>query len=215
MAIQAIETVYRGYRFRSRLEARWAVFFDSLGVQYAYEKEGYDLGDGLRYLPDFWLPKQEMWVEVKGDPNDRSYLEKVERLAKGTGFPVLVVHDVVMPRDDWSNRAECDWWIWFSDGGADGPYWWCECPTCGLIGAEFDGRSDRLPCKTCYVCELLLEGKTVAVAADGKCPGHGEPKQVGCPRSSHGDKGYNHETPRIAAAYAAARQARFEHGERP
>jgi hypothetical protein len=29
MTIQAIETVYRGHRFRSRLEARWAVFFDA------------------------------------------------------------------------------------------------------------------------------------------------------------------------------------------
>ena len=26
--IKAIETYYKGYRFRSRLEARWAVFFD-------------------------------------------------------------------------------------------------------------------------------------------------------------------------------------------
>jgi hypothetical protein len=28
--IKAIETSYKGYRFRSRLEARWAVFFDAL-----------------------------------------------------------------------------------------------------------------------------------------------------------------------------------------
>lgn len=37
--IKAIETVYNGYRFRSRLEARWAVFFDEMGVQYEYEAE--------------------------------------------------------------------------------------------------------------------------------------------------------------------------------
>jgi hypothetical protein len=30
--LQAIETFYRGYRFRSRLEARWAVLFDALGI---------------------------------------------------------------------------------------------------------------------------------------------------------------------------------------
>ena len=30
--IKAIETEYNGYKFRSRLEARWAVFFDALGV---------------------------------------------------------------------------------------------------------------------------------------------------------------------------------------
>lgn len=43
--IKAIETSYKGYRFRSRLEARWAVFFDALGIEWEYEKEGYDLAD--------------------------------------------------------------------------------------------------------------------------------------------------------------------------
>lgn len=37
--IKPIETIYNGYRFRSRLEARWAVFFDALGVEYQYEPE--------------------------------------------------------------------------------------------------------------------------------------------------------------------------------
>ena len=65
-AIKAIETRYKGYRFRSRLEARWAVFFDSLGTEWEYEKEGFDLGEPLgRYLPDFYLPKFAAWAEVK------------------------------------------------------------------------------------------------------------------------------------------------------
>ena len=54
--IKAIETEYNGYRFRSRLEARWAVFFDELGIKYQYEPEGFDL-DGTLYLPDFYLPE--------------------------------------------------------------------------------------------------------------------------------------------------------------
>ena len=37
MNIKPIETIYKGYRFRSRLEARWAVFFDALGIEYEYE----------------------------------------------------------------------------------------------------------------------------------------------------------------------------------
>ena len=63
--IKAIETQFKGYRFRSRLEARWAVFFDALGIQWEYEKEGYDLGELGWYLPDFWLPEFNQWVEVK------------------------------------------------------------------------------------------------------------------------------------------------------
>lgn len=41
--IKAIETLYNGYKFRSRLEARWAVFFDAVGSKWEYEKEGFDL----------------------------------------------------------------------------------------------------------------------------------------------------------------------------
>jgi len=55
--IKAIETNYKGYRMRSRLEARWATFFDALGVPWRYEVEGYEKrfeGEKvIRYLPDF------------------------------------------------------------------------------------------------------------------------------------------------------------------
>lgn len=80
---KAIETRYAGHLFRSRLEARYAVFFDALGVRWEYEPEGFELGDGVRYLPDFWLPdlpfnawtrhgtEHGCWLEVKPtDPTD-------------------------------------------------------------------------------------------------------------------------------------------------
>lgn len=64
----AIQTSYRGYRFRSRLEARWAVFFDYLKSSWEYEKEGVLLPCGP-YLPDFWFPDPDgvgpIWVETK------------------------------------------------------------------------------------------------------------------------------------------------------
>ena len=41
--IKAKETYYDGYRFRSRLEARWAVFFNNIGLEYEYEMEGLSL----------------------------------------------------------------------------------------------------------------------------------------------------------------------------
>jgi len=66
--IKAIETNYNGYKFRSRMEARWAVFFDSQHIKYEYEMEGFDLGNGRRYLPDFWFPSFGAWGEVKFQP---------------------------------------------------------------------------------------------------------------------------------------------------
>lgn len=86
MTIKAIETHYNGYRFRSRLEARWAVFFDAMNIKYQYELEGFEVtySDGyesttFRYLPDFYLPQSETWVEVKGvmSENDASTLEAI------------------------------------------------------------------------------------------------------------------------------------------
>ena len=85
--VKPIETQYKGYRFRSRLEARWAVFFDALGIEWQYEAEGYDLGDVGRYLPDFWLPTFSggMFAEVK--PTSEGFI-KAAALSESTGFPV-------------------------------------------------------------------------------------------------------------------------------
>jgi len=80
--IKPIETIYHGYRFRSRLEARWAVFFDSLGVKYEYEPEGFRLPDGSMYLPDFRVMCHAsrggdcepfpLYIEVKGNMDEAS-----------------------------------------------------------------------------------------------------------------------------------------------
>ena len=40
MEIKAIETVYNGYKIRSRMKARWAVFFDDAGIKRENEPEG-------------------------------------------------------------------------------------------------------------------------------------------------------------------------------
>ena len=97
--IKAIETRYRGYRMRSRLEARWACFFDALGLAWEYEKEGYDLGDAGPYLPDFWLPLPDSrypgagyWFEIKGAPPSEKELRKARALAKVTKHTVYVAH---------------------------------------------------------------------------------------------------------------------------
>lgn len=87
-SLRAIETIYKGYRFRSRLEARWAVFFDALGVVWDYEPEGFAI-DGLGgYLPDFWIDTWEAYVEVK--PTLDADISKPMFLAEHA--PVLVVY---------------------------------------------------------------------------------------------------------------------------
>lgn len=87
--IKAIETVYNGYRFRSRLEARWAVFFDAAGIEYEYEPEGFEDSNGLMYLPDFYLPQYEWYVEVKA-PRDGA-TEEIKRASEFVGDKISVL----------------------------------------------------------------------------------------------------------------------------
>ena len=89
--IKAIETHYKGYPFRSRTEARWAVFFDAMGWEWVYEKEGFYLSDGDCYLPDFWLPQINYWAEVKGEEFNEEEKRKAKNLAEGTGHDCLML----------------------------------------------------------------------------------------------------------------------------
>ena len=75
MTIKAIETLYAGTTFRSRLEADYAATFDSIGMSWQYEPEGFELSDGTWYSPDFYLPNARAWCEVKGD-----HLERVSKV---------------------------------------------------------------------------------------------------------------------------------------
>lgn len=78
--LKPIQTRYKGYNFRSRLEARWAVFFDALGYKWEYEPEGFVLSDNTRYLPDFRTISPTgitIWYEIK--PNGVADDDKVLR----------------------------------------------------------------------------------------------------------------------------------------
>lgn len=92
--MKAINTEYSGYLFRSRLEARWAVFFDTLGWEYKYEPEGFILSNGTPYLPDFYLPEINTWVEVKPEYPHKEDMDKCKLLSLeiGTEYGVMLVY---------------------------------------------------------------------------------------------------------------------------
>lgn len=49
-------TWFNNYYFRSKLEAKWAVFFEYLKIKWTYEPESFMCDDGSQYTPDFFLP---------------------------------------------------------------------------------------------------------------------------------------------------------------
>jgi hypothetical protein len=154
MTITAIQTRYAGCRFRSRLEARWAVFFDHLGVPWQYEPQGFELEHGP-YLPDFFLPSIDTWYEVKG----RQLTEVESMLATdlmiGTDQDVVVAWgdiprsvDYAGANDAWRREQRgmylaVDWDL----------YGWCICNDCGKPGIQYAARSCRI-CKhtSCDKC---------------------------------------------------------------
>ena len=66
----ALPTEFEGTTYRSRTEARWAVFFTHMGLMFEYEKNRIDLGEGENYLPDFYVQDFQAYFEVK--PSDES-----------------------------------------------------------------------------------------------------------------------------------------------
>jgi hypothetical protein len=81
--IKPIETEYKGYRFRSRLEARWAIFFDTLNIKWDYEMEGYELGDGMGdYLPDFSMGSNNNMTFMEGFLEVKPILPSIDEINK-------------------------------------------------------------------------------------------------------------------------------------
>lgn len=151
--ITAIETTYAGVVFRSRLEARWAMFFDAFHLYWRYEYEGFELPSG-RYVPDFWLPELQTWVEIK-PPFNREYEVEQDRWIK----TVSHCHDVAvltrkrvllfatdfgawLPKCEENESTKC----FFPSGDDDYGYFPCVCYHCGRLGFEWQGRGNRI-CK--------------------------------------------------------------------
>lgn len=139
--MKAIETRYKGYRFRSRLEARWAVFFDTLGIRWDYEPEGFETPFGP-YLPDFHLRDWGLFAEVKpdvpADQRDAAGYLKAQTFAgfcgRGgilglIGTPEVTWYPAWLPVTDWADakpdprgvRLE---WLDFSQSMRKGRPWY-------------------------------------------------------------------------------------------
>jgi hypothetical protein len=134
-AIKPIETVYKGCKFRSRLEARWAVCFDALGLEWEYEKEGYQLPSGW-YLPDFWISTWGRWAEIKPKAPTDQEIEMLMDLECATDKDSLLIAG-----EPWYGKY--DVWVprWFDDDGKpfSERYVIAECGRCDGFCLEDEG----------------------------------------------------------------------------
>ena len=131
--LKPIQTKYAGYLFRSRLEAKWAVFFDLVGLKWQYEPEGFVLPNGVQYLPDFLVmtpQNNECWYEIK--PEGTTFDEKSSMFFKS--FDDEVRHSLIV-----GDPVYC-----FSNAGK------ILCPRCGFIQTASYVYDDAI---YCYYCD--------------------------------------------------------------
>jgi hypothetical protein len=225
VTIQAIETYYAGHLFRSRLEARWAVVFDSLGLRWEYEPQGYLVGEDRRpYLPDFYLTDLGWWVEVKGasDRLNVSLLTDAVHPDHGLGRTdpfyktnLLILGDI--PRED---GPHAHFTISRSAALGRGPMH-CDngCPvTSPQFGLHhFNPIPDTVP-------TTVLDKLRVTVSQYERLRRQGAILTPACRTSSEQPQddltqaiplARHIALPRVEAAYTLGRTARFEHGQTP
>ncbi|WP_448634245.1 hypothetical protein [Pedobacter panaciterrae] len=93
--MKALETMYRGRRFRSWLEARWAIFFDAVDIGWEYETEGFEIGS-TKYLTDFKLSSfgsnnVNLFVEIKPNRPTFEEIRKCYEVSIGTNTDMLLL----------------------------------------------------------------------------------------------------------------------------
>jgi hypothetical protein len=146
--VKARPTTYGGVQFRSRLEARWAAFFDCMGWRWEYEPF-----EGNNYIPDFvLLGNAPVAVEVKPATSVdelRQYAPKVTDELEGVWH-----HDIALvglapllgPCESFTDtsvigllleRYEPDEFTTAS-GWVDGGGVWMRCNHCGLTTFHHD-----------------------------------------------------------------------------
>lgn len=145
-------TLYREVLYRSRIEARWAVFYDTLGIQHKYEPFWAEVDSrrgSVNYKPDFEIfvsdDNHTYYVEIKDSVPSHKAIYKACGWARDFG-DVVIFFELKPPK----LSSESGWlfeWAEISDQVYKHEnMWWCECPKCGYLGLQEYGE---LPCK-CY-----------------------------------------------------------------
>lgn len=227
--LKPIQTEFRGYQFRSRLEARWAVFFEAAELKWEYEKEGFDLGASGHYLPDFYLPELRLWLEIKpttdlsdSDCNkikamDSAFRESDSKTCEKLNEKYQNVEDLYRDPEWIGNRFKVlcgnpwpgEYKVVYAVDLRDAYEQWTKCPICDridLAGMPTDMHVDGvwvsgLHCEWCDVLDRCTHDTKFGFFHKGDV----FPK--------NGFQILKH--PVLLSAFKKARSARFEHGERP
>jgi len=146
------QTHYDGHHFRSLQEARFACFFNELEIDYTYEPDTYEFpltetspllpthpSNSVKYIPDFYLPTYDTFIEVKGKYPLPIECFKAWALSKQTNKQVIIM---------WSlkHRITSGYSIvFYPDGELEMNISFTQCHLCDRIGL---GKGQCIHCQT-------------------------------------------------------------------
>jgi hypothetical protein len=159
--------LYRGHIYRQLIDAHWAAFFDALDLEYTYDVGGLELACGHWIPSSFWLPEVGRDIEVRDwpshgagadfwpdhpawpDEDDEETVvdEAARRLVVIYGPPVCrgKPHQGEYRGYRIANASDMtDDFLYSAYIFGDSFYLWTQCPACGRVGVEFEGRAARL-----------------------------------------------------------------------
>jgi hypothetical protein len=158
--------LYKGRGFTTATEARWAAYFDALGVEWEYGTGGLGLEQAGWCGGLFHLPKLNLWIEARPWPEGLHHGEfwprhlawaqgpdcallfpQFERLFVICGAPRMLAPEPRRLAEGAADEQAVHGARPFAYEAfaAERPgYLWCECPCCGALGIEMDGRADLL-----------------------------------------------------------------------
>ncbi len=155
-AIKPIQVSFDGITYRSKTEARWAIFFKELGITALYEEEGFEIpiesGGKIRYLPDFHVPSQDrfpmdIYFEIKPSVAGGICLNEYDskKITAFSNFKTIAVLGSISREANDLHGGFGGFEICGPNHGDCG-YLFCQCIFCGAFGFEFNGRSERIKC---------------------------------------------------------------------
>jgi len=162
--MEAIDTLYNGNYFRSRLEARWAYFFDEVEVKYEYEPQGFKSSKGECYLPDFYLPdtylrhsdNKGIYIEIKPESHTSGHIPAAfwfdRNLVLFEGQPIKNIFTEYCIKNEFGG-------VELHTDGMDFPMLFWRCWVCEGSKIDFHHRSNDY-CPVCHrdeACDPYIE----------------------------------------------------------
>jgi len=153
--IKAIPTIFKGIKYDSLNEARWAVFFDALNIPFEPQPRGdmMETPNGTTYYqPDFRikLPHKgcnyttdSYFVEIKHSAPVEEEVYKAQQLAILSRYPVFILTE--QPYDNLYASSDKGWKFDIY-GDSDTGHVFTECCKCGSINLVYGGYTNELPC---------------------------------------------------------------------